>query len=248
MSRISRLVVASCSNLSPTTVTHTNANLAGRQYSLGLMRVTQACVSHVSAYSDTLTSARAICYKSVTNTAGTGCGQSFVCAAYQWLVQLMLESKAHTWHMFKGADVQIRRCETCTWLICGGIPVCVTCCPLTRHIRRLCKTAAWRLPLRMAWVTHALYLCYAVKAAAQLTPLVLRHGVARPQRCLPARGTSHMMLLTSSSTFSTELLRAVNSRSVRLAGVITWCTCSQQGHALLQHVRTSSMSAYTWCL
>ena len=105
------------------------------------------------------------------------------------------------------------------------------------------QTAAWRLPLRVAWVTHTLNLCNAVKAAAQLTPLVLRHGVARPQRCLPARGTSHMMLLTSSSTFSTELLRAVNRRSVRLAGVIAWCTCSQHGQALLQHVRTLSMGA-----
>ena len=34
----------------------------------------QACVSPVSAYSDTIVPNHAICYKSVTNAAGTGCG------------------------------------------------------------------------------------------------------------------------------------------------------------------------------
>ena len=44
---------------------------AGRMLSL---HPTQACVSRLSAYSDTVVPHRTVCYKSVTDAAGTGCG------------------------------------------------------------------------------------------------------------------------------------------------------------------------------
>jgi hypothetical protein len=88
----------------------------------------QACVSRLSAYSDTVLPGRARCYKSVKDKAGTGC----------------------------------------------------------------------------------------VKATALATPLSARQ---QPYRCLSAGGTSHMVLLATSSHFSLAHLRAVNVESLRLAGL-----------------------------
>jgi hypothetical protein len=55
----------------------------------------------------------------------------------------------------------------------------------------------------------------AVKATALVIPLT---SLQRPQKCLPAGGTSYMMLLATSSQFSLAHLKAVNVASLRLAG------------------------------
>ena len=69
--------------------------------------------------------------------------------------------------------------------------------------------------LSTAATDGAARVCDADKATAMVTPL---SSLQRPQRCLPAGATRHMMLLAPSSHFSLAYLKAVNVASLRLAG------------------------------
>jgi hypothetical protein len=86
---------------------------------------------------------------------------------------------------------------------------------------------------RMTWSDSAARVCPAVKATALATPLTARQ---RPHRCLSAGGTSHMVLLATSSHFSLAHLRAVNVESLRLAGEHLWRGTSEACSFL--HVET----------
>ena len=57
--------------------------------------------------------------------------------------------------------------------------------------------------------------CTAFKATALVTLLT---SLQLPHECLPAGGTTHMMLLSTSSQHSLARLKAVNIASLRLAG------------------------------
>ena len=58
-------------------------------------------------------------------------------------------------------------------------------------------------------------MCNAVKAAARVTPLT---SLQRPQACLPSGGTSHTLLLATTSQFGLARLKAIPLSSIRLAG------------------------------
>ena len=58
-------------------------------------------------------------------------------------------------------------------------------------------------------------MCPAVKATALVNPLT---ALQRHHRCLSSGGTTHMVLLATSSQFSVAHLKAVNVASLRLAG------------------------------
>ena len=65
------------------------------------------------------------------------------------------------------------------------------------------------------WADHGSGVFRAVKAQARVTPLT---RLQRPQGCLPSGGNRHHLLLSSTSQFDLTYLKAVNSRSLRLAG------------------------------
>jgi hypothetical protein len=89
---------------------------------------------------------------------------------------------------------------------------------------------------RMTWTDSAARACPAVKATALATPLSEQQ---RPHRCLSAGGTSHMVLLATSSHFSLAHLRAVNVKSLRLAGEHLWRGTSEAWSLL--HVEAVSV-------
>ena len=45
-------------------------------------------------------------------------------------------------------------------------------------------------------------------------------SMERPQACLPSGGTRHMLLLATTSQFSLAHLKAIDLKSLRLAGVL----------------------------
>ena len=169
---------------------------------LTTLSVSQACVSRTSAYSDTVKPGRIICYKSVTNSAGTGCGAQMatttcMCFSHRPAGELP------TFHWPRSMPLTLLR-HSIVEILCA------------QHARRFIGRHVTRCS--GACIDHKVSCCVAVKAKARVTPLTARQ---RPQACLPSGGTSHQLLLATTSQFSLAHLKAISLRSLRLAGA-TW--------------------------